>query len=189
MNNFLAVPCRRSHFTSKEENEIREIFYQHWETMKKQMDASIEKIQEWRHQSIQEIKSYSEEQIRIVRDDYDSLRQIFDHHRDENLETAKAYHNSKEKNLFDELSIACRSLKFQVAQLDFTSDQKTRPKVRPVYDHVVRKMQDMNGAVSHAVEHHHRRSTEENVHLTENSKNDTVQPFQKSTVSIPNGAP
>ena len=129
MSTVLAKPCRHGRITSKEENEIREIFYQHWEKMKNQMKKSIDKINRWRSQNVQDINLYADEQISILQRDYELQGGIFNRKRVENLDTAKIYHNNKQIDLFNELSAACRALEFQVAQLMYFSTTVERVRV------------------------------------------------------------
>ena len=142
MTNFLAEPCRRDRLSNEKENEIREIFYGHWENMKKQMKITTERINDWRSQSIQKINVYADEQIQILKDDYNHLRSGFDYMRRENLELANTYHTSKQSNLFHELSNTCRLLTFQVAQLEYAENEIQLPKVLTVEKQVQQKMRE-----------------------------------------------
>ena len=49
MNIDLSDPTRYQFMSSKEENEIREIFHQHWEKMKNQVKAVLNGISVWRN--------------------------------------------------------------------------------------------------------------------------------------------
>jgi hypothetical protein len=182
MATVLAKPCRHGRITSKEENEIREIFYRHWETMKNQMKTSIDVINTWRSRSIGEIDRYADEQIRILKRDYDRQRGIFDRRREENLETAKIYHNSKESNLFDELSAACRSLQFQVAQISYSLNQTESPRVITVGERAGSMKHDNTN--THALELGNGRNSV----ITDNS-NSTVRNGGDIARSSPNSIP
>jgi hypothetical protein len=127
MNIDLTDPIRHSFVSNKEENEIREIFYRHWEKMKNQMKIVINGISEWRSRSILDINSYADEQIHILQADYNQQRGIFDKKREDNLGIAKSYHQAKRTDLFNELRIECQSLEFQVAQLEYVQNQNKRP--------------------------------------------------------------
>jgi hypothetical protein len=142
MSIVLNDPSRFTLFGSKEEDKIREIFYQHWEKMKNQMKMIIDVINMWRSQSIEAINSYAAEQIRILQTDYSQQRGIFDQKLEENVETANAYHKTKQIDPFQELCIACRSLEFQLAQLEYVQNQNERPKVITVEELIRRKEQD-----------------------------------------------
>jgi len=142
MNIVLDDPSRSTFFGSKEENKIREIFYQHWEKMKNQMKMIIDIINTWRSQTIDAINSYAAEQLRILQADYSQGRSIFDQKLEENVEIAKAYHQTKQIDPFQELCMQCRSLQFQLAQLDYVQNHNECPKVITVEEQIRRKKQD-----------------------------------------------
>ncbi|CAF5162282.1 unnamed protein product, partial [Rotaria sp. Silwood1] len=150
------------------------------------MDKDIEKISSWRSQSIQEIKSYADEQIRILKADYDHQRRIFDEKRVENLELAKVYHSSKQKELCDELYNACRSLDFQVTQLEYVVIQQQRPKVIAIEEQIQRKKQDMTRAQANEFKNNRTRSTDENFHIRESNENDTTTAYAQSILTMSN---
>jgi hypothetical protein len=120
MSNFLESPNRKSYNSSKEENALREIFYQHWEKMKNQMGRTTEEINQWRQRSIEDINKYADQEIQILHDFYKHQRDVFDEHRRANLETAASYvhHGVKESEMFDQLRQACSTLEFQMAKLE-----------------------------------------------------------------------
>ncbi|CAF3161888.1 unnamed protein product [Rotaria sp. Silwood2] len=186
MSDFLAEPCRQSRSSGKEENEIRKIFYQHWEKLKNRMEEDIVGINEWRSRSIQEIKSYADEQIRILKFDYDNQRRIFDEKRTQNLELAKVYRESREKELFSELCTACQSLQFQVAQLENVVYEKSRPKVITVEEQMKRTKQDTAKLNRSQFENNRTRSTNENVHIRDSNENDITRSFGQSIPSMSN---
>jgi hypothetical protein len=167
MNIVLTDPIRYSYISNREGNEIREIFYQHWEKMKNQMKGVIDEINMWRFRSIQDINSYANEQVRILQADYNHQRDIFDQKREENLGIAKAYHQTKQTNLFKELIIACRSLEFQVAQLVYIRNQNNRPKVITVEDETRTKKQDTTNRHVFEFENRRIRSTIEDANVRE----------------------
>lgn len=131
MTKFLSEPCRYRALSSKEENQIRKIFHGLWEVMKYQLDIDINAINKWCYTTVQEIKSYADQQIRILKFDYDYQRSLFNEKREECLQQAKQYHETREENLFNELCNSCKSLSFQVAQLKNVVIQTERPKIEP----------------------------------------------------------
>ncbi|CAF0970819.1 unnamed protein product [Rotaria sordida] len=151
------------------------------------METDIERINEWRSRSIQEIKSYADEQIRILKLDYDNQRPIFDEKRDGYLEIAKVYHISKGKDLFNELYTACQLLEFQMGQLEYVLDQKQRPKVITVEELTKGKKQDTTKAQAIKFENNQTRSIDENVYTRESNENDITKSSAKSISSMPNG--
>ena len=132
-------PCRRHILGSREENEIRAMFYRHWEKLKNQMEIGLKRIDEWRSQSIEEIKSYADEQIRILKAHYDQQQNIFYRERSQHLEKAKVYYKSGEKDLFKELWDACQLLKYQVVQFENVTHQKSHPRVLIIQEQVEQK--------------------------------------------------
>lgn len=138
----LSDPYRYSFIGSKEENEIRAIFYKHWGKMKNQMKAAVDEINTWRSQTIQNTNAHADTQIRTLDADYRQRRAMFDRIREENLEIAKAYHQTKEIQPFSELCIACRSLQFQVAHLENLQAEIFRPQVITVEEPTRRSKQD-----------------------------------------------
>jgi hypothetical protein len=120
MSNFLEPPNRKSYNSSKEENALREIFYQHWEKMKNQMGRTTEEINQWRKKSIEDINKYADRQIQILHDFYNRQRGVFDEHRRANIDTATSYvhYGVKESEMFDQLRSACSTLGFQMAKLE-----------------------------------------------------------------------
>src|SRR5690242_4172122 len=109
MNHFTQPPGREVYNGSKEENEIRKIFYDHWEKMRDQMTTEINQIESWRDECIAHINKYADQQIQILKDDYDRQRHVFDDSRRANIDTATAYvcHATKQTKLFDQLRDAC----------------------------------------------------------------------------------
>ena len=90
MSSFLKSPGRDIFNSSKEENTIREIFYQHWKKMKEQMTITNDDINNWRHKCIAEINNYVDQYIQILKNDYDQQRNVFDESRRPNIDTAAA---------------------------------------------------------------------------------------------------
>jgi len=119
-NNFLESPSRKVFNSSKEENAIREIFYQHWEKIKDQMVSTKEEINRWREISIARINKHADQQIQTLNDYYARQRYAFDDSRRANIDTATAYvqHGAKQPDLIDQLYHACRKLEFQIAKLE-----------------------------------------------------------------------
>jgi hypothetical protein len=127
-------PGRHKIRGNKEENEIREIFYQHWEKMKNSTKMIIDEINKWRSRTIDKINMHADEQLRRLQIDYDRQRAIFDKKREDTISIAKAYSQSKANDQFKDLYNECRLLEFQVAQLEFLRDQSQSPRVIIVED-------------------------------------------------------
>ena len=125
----LEEPRRQSKTGKKEDNEIREIFFQHWKKMRNQTEAVVGEINGWRTRMINEINTYADGQIRYLETIYTRQRTIFNQKREENISIAKALYQSKADNLFKELCNACHLLEFQVAQLEDVQYQIQRPRV------------------------------------------------------------
>lgn len=130
----LVDPGRSALISTTEENQIRGIFYEHWEKMKTEMKRIMEEIDTWRSKRILDINSYAEKQIRLLEADYNDQRATFDKSRRENIETAKSYAQSKAGDPFKELCDACQKLVFQVAQLGYIQQEDKFPSILTVED-------------------------------------------------------
>jgi hypothetical protein len=128
------------------ENEIREIFFQHWEKARDQMTATVNEIDAWRHKFIAYINNHADEQIRNLGDDYDRQRLSLDEKREENLDTTRAYYGAQNVELFNELRNACRSLAFQVAQLEYVNGTMNGPRVITVQEQTERMKNEQSAA-------------------------------------------
>jgi hypothetical protein len=119
MSIFQTPPGRHTFYGQSEDNEIREIFYRHWEDMKEKMNTTWKDIDSWRKDSIAKIDRHAEEQFRILQHDYNEQRYTFDESRRQNIDIAMAYrsHSQQASELFAQLRQACRKLDFQVASL------------------------------------------------------------------------
>ncbi|CAF3442396.1 unnamed protein product [Rotaria socialis] len=190
MSNIFDEPNRHSYRSSKEENEIREIFYSHWEELKKYADEAIGAINSWRSENIRKIGMYADTQIRILNMHYNNQRIIFNQERENYLNLAKAYHNSKQKDVFNGMRDTCRLLKFQVAELKYILDeqqQQPRPQVAPVENYSERNKLHANMTPTLECENHQRRPTDENIQMRKRDENNTSSAFINSIPSIPNG--
>ncbi|CAF3442374.1 unnamed protein product [Rotaria socialis] len=118
MNINLNEPCRWLSDSTNVENEIRLIFYNHWEKLKDRLMAGVNEINAWRQRLLDEINNYANEQIRVLAEDYERQRISLDVKREENLDTTRAYCGIQSVVLFTELRNACQSIEFQVAQLE-----------------------------------------------------------------------
>jgi len=146
MATFLNPPFRWLSDSTDAENEIRAIFFQHWEKARDQMIATINAINAWRQKTIEDINKYADEQIRNLGDDYDRQRLSLDEKREENLDTTRAYCSAQNGELFNELRDACRSLVFQVAQLEFLNGTMIGPKVITVQEQMERMKKEQSDA-------------------------------------------
>ncbi|CAF1948019.1 unnamed protein product [Rotaria magnacalcarata] len=190
MSNIFDEPNRHSYRSSKEENEIREIFYNHWEELKKHADEAIGTINSWRSEHIRKIGMYAETQIRILIMHYDNQRSIFNQERENYLSRAKAYHDSKKKDVFNDMRDRCRLLKFQVAELKYILDeqqQQPRPQVTPVENYSQRNKLQANMMPTLEFENRQRGPTDENIQMRKRDENNTSSTFTNSIPSMPNG--
>jgi hypothetical protein len=143
MSSFSEPPSRKLNGSSKEENTIREIFYQHWEKINNKMDKASRDINSWRHKSIDLINKYADQQIRILTDDYNRQRVVFDENRRTNIDTAATYisHPAKQSDPFVQLRNACSKLEFQVSELEIIKDGMDYIKVMTVDDQKKKKQE------------------------------------------------
>jgi hypothetical protein len=144
MSIFLNAPCRWVPDSTNAENEIREIFFHHWEKLKDQMIAGVNAINSWRQKFIEDINKHAEEQIRTLAEDYDRQRVSFYEKYEENLDTTRAYCSAQNLELFNELHNACRLLEFQVAQLESVTGTMTGIKVITVQEQIERKKKEQS---------------------------------------------
>jgi hypothetical protein len=137
MSNSLESPGRKVFNSSKEENAIREIFYQHWEKMKNEMTRTSDEINRWRQKSIADINKHAEQEIQILNNYYARQRSVFDETRRANIDIATAYvqHVTKQSDLFGQLRDACSKLEFQVAKLEMVRGDMDYIKVITVEDY------------------------------------------------------
>jgi hypothetical protein len=140
MTNDFTVPPH-AWFTSTNDyiDGIHNIFYQHWEVLDKERQALIEKINKWRSDQKKQITKYAEEQTARLNENYNRLRLVFDEKHKENLETANAYYDAHQLDLFNELRDVCQSLKFQVSTLEFYKYELEYPKVINLEEQVEKK--------------------------------------------------
>ncbi len=172
----LAEPCRRSKTGKKEENEIREIFYEHWEKMKSQTEAVMNDINAWRLRTNNEINAYADEQIRKLQTIYSRQRAIFDQEREEKISIAKNFHQSKSNypstvdDTFNELCKTWRSLEFQVAQLEHSQYQIPRPRVIAIGDQTQGNKQNQSNTHTHGFEDRRVKSTINETNVSEKDR-------------------
>lgn len=141
MTSFLTEPYRQKSPPYSEGDDVREIFYRHWEKMMGKRARTIADIQEWRDKSIEEIKTHAEDQIRILEDDYNRQRVRFDEERRKKLDERYELTVSKQSDLREQFLAACQSLKFKVATLARIKCEIERPIVKTVDDLVKEKEQ------------------------------------------------
>jgi len=146
MTTFFNEPCRWSPDSTNAENEIREIFVQHWEKLKNQMIAKVNELNTWRQKFIEYVNKYVDEQILNLSADYDRQRLGLDQACEENLDTTRAYCTAQNIDLFNELRDACRSLEFQVAQLEYINGTVNVLKVITVQEQMERKKKEQSAA-------------------------------------------
>jgi hypothetical protein len=175
MSAFLNPPGREFFNGGKEANEIREIFYQHWEKMKNQMIMTHNEINKWRDRCITEINKYADEQIRIINDDYDRQRQVFEERRRDNIDTAIAcvHRTTAEADLFDQLRNECRRLQFDVAKLENVKVGMDYIKVITVDDQLKKKRENSTITQSIKTEHNTSKNVQSSSNPTSASSNRT----------------
>ena len=140
----LADPRRNILMGNKDENEIREIFYKHWDKMKNQIQEKIDEITKWRSRNILRIEQYAKDQMLRLEQDCTRQRHILDKSRRDHLEIARAYSQKKADEPFKQLCNACNKLQFQIAQLDYVQYQTKYPTVLTVKD--LKRERKVNGA-------------------------------------------
>lgn len=148
MNINLNEPCRWLSDSTTAENEIREIFFKHWEKLRDRFILNVNEINAWRQRLIEHTNQYADEQIRILADDFQLQRVSFDEKREENLDTTRAYCGVQNVELFTELCCACRSLEFQVAQLENINGTMVGIKVVTVSEQIERRNKEKSDASS-----------------------------------------
>ena len=141
MTSFMTEPNRGAYPSYFEGDDVREIFYEHWEKMVKKRARTIDDIREWRDKNIAEIKRHAEDQMRILVDDYNRQRVRFDEERNKKLDEGCRPTVSKQSHLREKFLETCRSLKFQVAKLEQIKCEIERPVVKTVDDLVKAKEQ------------------------------------------------
>ncbi|CAF2583846.1 unnamed protein product [Rotaria sp. Silwood2] len=110
-------------------DEIHNIFCQHWLNLDKEREIAIDSIDKWCLGWEKRIKKYANEQKVLLNNNYDRLRYVFDKKHKENVETANAYHNTQQLELFNELRHACQELEFQAVRLEYCKKEMEYPKV------------------------------------------------------------
>lgn len=146
---FLRKPCQKSHRESKETNEVREIFYGHWTTMKAEMLKTIDRIEQWRDASIKYIHTYANEQMSVLNHDYNLQRDDFDKLREEKISEAKDL--DPKSSQLQQLYQRCRSLQFQVAKLETIKhemDHLVVMAINPPLQKGQARQSDWNGSVA-----------------------------------------
>jgi hypothetical protein len=146
MSKFSIPPIGWSADSNEAENGIRIIFFQHWEKMKHQLEASVSRIDGWRHKFIEDINKYADEQMRILGDEYDQQRLVLDEKCEENLQIARAYYDAQNVELFNELKNACQLLEFQIVQLESVSGTMNAVKVVTIQEQMERKKKEHSDA-------------------------------------------
>jgi hypothetical protein len=144
MTKFLIPPSGWSADSTEAENGIRMIFFQHWEKMAHQLQATVNMIDTWRQETIEQINKHAEEQMRILGDEYDQHRLVLDEKCEENLEITRAYRDVQNMELFKELYSACLSLEFQVAQLEYIMGSIKVPRVIRVQEQMERRKKEQS---------------------------------------------
>jgi hypothetical protein len=182
----LVEPCRRSKTGKKEENDIREIFYEHWEKMKNRTKLVMDGINTWRSQTIDEINTYAEQQIRQLQIIYNHQREIFDQERDEKISIAKSFQQSKSNSpstvndTFNGLCGTWRLLEFQVAQLENVQYQIQRPRVIAIGDQTQGNKQNQSNTHAHGFEDRRAKSMINNTNVTEKHGRSNSRSFCQS---------
>ena len=117
---------------NKYEREIRQIFYQNWQVMKKRMEDNIDAIHKWHSDNIQWVNKYANEQLEILQRDYNIQRQRFDHNREDYLDGVKTARQEMSQEAFDNLKQVCKSLRCRIAELEYIKYEMEYPKIKPI---------------------------------------------------------
>lgn len=118
------------------ENEIREIFYKHGQRMNANVETIINQIYQWRNDSMDKIHRYADEQVALLRNDYNQQQAMLENCRRQNIDTAVAYANSREDTspLFTQLRDECQKLTFQLASLETIKENLAAARVLVIED-------------------------------------------------------
>lgn len=136
------APCRWQADSTNAENEIREIFFQHWERLKDQFVALAVEIQDWQKRLVESINNHVAQQMRILEEDYQRQMHKLDQQREESLDTTRACCTANNVDLYGELRGECQLLQFQAAQLENTISSLEAPRVIPVSEQMERKKKE-----------------------------------------------
>ncbi|CAF0984202.1 unnamed protein product [Rotaria sordida] len=142
MNINLTEPFRWLPDSTNEENEIRGIFFHHWEKLRDRFLETVNEINKWRQKTIDDVNKYADEQIRILAEDCQRQRLTLDEKREENIDTTRACYAARNIELFQELRNECQLLEFQVAQLEFVTGEMQGLKVITVFEQMERKKKE-----------------------------------------------
>jgi hypothetical protein len=143
-------------YTSK----IHKIFTQHWNTLKSERQATIDRIDTWRDDSIERIKKYADKQKTLINDHYNRLRISFDENYEDNLDTANEYYDAKEADPFNELYKECQSLKFQIATLNFVKYEFDQPEITAPKEQIETKALETRNSARRRRRCHNRNNNE-----------------------------
>ena len=122
----------RSNKGNKYEREIRQIFYDHWKVMRKQMEDNIDAIHKWHSDNIQWVNKYANEQLEILRRDYNIQRERFDRHREDYLDGVKIARQEMNQEAFNNLKQVCESLRCRIPELEYIKREMEYPKIVPI---------------------------------------------------------
>ncbi|CAF1498396.1 unnamed protein product [Adineta steineri] len=159
-------PCRWLVDSTNAENNIRHIFFQHWEKMKDQCIAAINQINAWRDQTIQEIHQHVDEQTRILATDFEQLQLNLHEKCEENLDTTRAYCSAQNIELFNELQNACRLLEFHMIQLETVTTTMNTYRVVTIKEQMERKQKEKSDASELKINKSEEISIVENINTT-----------------------
>ncbi|CAF2579673.1 unnamed protein product [Rotaria sp. Silwood2] len=110
--------------------------------MKNHLILTVNEINKWRQKVIDDVNNYAEEQIRILAEDFQRQRLNLDEKREENIDTTRACYAARNIDLFQELLNECRSLEFQVTQLEFVTGEMQGLKIITVSEQIERKKKE-----------------------------------------------
>jgi len=117
---------------NKYEKEVRQIFYQNWEIMRKEMEDNIDAIHKWYWNNIQRVNKHANEQLEILQRDYYIQRQRFDNNREDYLDGVKTARQEMSQEAFDNLKQVCKSLRCRIAELEYIKYEMEYPKIKPI---------------------------------------------------------
>ena len=117
---------------NKYEKEVRQIFYQNWEIMRKEMEDNIDAIHKWYWDNIQRVNKHANEQLEILQRDYNIQQERLDHHRSYYLETVKTAPQEMDQEAFDNVKQVCKSLRCRIAELEYIKYEMEYPKIKPI---------------------------------------------------------
>ena len=185
MSNFINPPHRWLPDGTNEENEIRTIFYLHWEKAMNNYRESVNQINAWRQAIISYIHKYADEQIGILTTEYDRQRVSFDGKYQENVALARDY-GAQNAELFKEIRNACQLLEFHIVQLEALKVTMESFRVITSEEHMERKKKEQSDAVMSEQSKPEEQPTTQPTHNTQDNPTGKKDEYANAASAISN---